>query len=243
MNRVTAPAAEQARLLELQQLDLGIGRAKTRLAQLRADAALADLQKAVAAAEEAAAEQEAHGRETDAAAAQASERATTTRARRDRTRAHLDAGDGGSKELTALQHELEGLESLLAEHEGAALAAMEAADEAEEALARARAAVDEARAAVAARADEVRAEGRRVTEEGRELAALRAGLAGRLPADLLARYEEARAANAGIGATRLEGRRTGAGTELSPADLDAVLATPADEVAVDPETGILIIRA
>lgn len=231
MNRVTAPAAEQARVLELQQLDLGIGRAKTRLAQLRADAALADLQKAVAAAEEAAAGQEAR------------ERATTTRARRDRTRAHLDAGDGGSKELTALQHELEGLESLLAEHEGAALAAMEAADEAEEALARARAAVDEARAAVAARADEVRAEGRRVTEEGRELAALRAGLAGRLPADLLACYEEARAANAGIGATRLEGRRTGAGAELSPADLDAVLATPADEVAVDPETGILIIRA
>ena len=90
----------------------------------------------------------------------------------------------------------------------------------------------------------MRAEGARVTQEGRELAGRRTGVAGRVPAALLALYDAARERNGGVGAARLEGRRTSAsGTELSPADLDAITRLPPDAVAQDPETGVVVVRA
>ena len=96
-------------------------------------------------------------RTADRAGAEATEKAAATRARRDRTRERLEAGQGGPKELQAMQHEDDTLTALLDDHEAAALEAMEAADAAESRLAKGHAALEQARAEVEARAAEVRA--------------------------------------------------------------------------------------
>lgn len=242
MSTITAPPAVQVRLLELQELDSALARARAALARLRADPELQALQEQLVAARAALAEQEKRAHDADAEAADRSQRAASTRAHRDRTRSRLDGGEGGSKELVALQHELATLEDLLTGHDDEALAAMQAADEAEAALATARDALVAAETRVQERADAVRAEGRRVTEEGRTLTGRRAALAGLLPADLVALYDAARQ-RGGVGAVRLEGRRGAAGVDLSPADLARITALPPEAVAQDPETGTLLIRA
>lgn len=243
MTAVTAPPEVQARLLELQDLDSRTLRAKAQLGRLRADADLKERQQAVMEARAHVAEVEKAGHDVDAAAGAASSTATATRARRDRTRRRLDAGEGGPKELTAMQHELETLEGLLGRQEEEALTAMQAADEAEAGLAAARERLAAAEQAVEDRAAELRSEGQRITEEGRALTVRRATLVGLLPEDLVALYDSARRQNGGIGAARLEGGRSGAsGTDLSPADVARLSALPPEAVAQDPETGALLIR-
>ena len=47
----------------------------------------------------------------------------------------------------------------------------------------------------------------------------------------------------GIGAARLEGRRsTASGTELSPVEAAALASLPAEAVAICPETGAILVR-
>lgn len=243
MSEVTAPPAVQARLLELQEIDTALDRARAQIRQLKADpeharrrAAVQELEAELAVCEDAA-------RTADRAGVEATEKAAATRAHRDRTRHRLEAGQGGAKELQAMQHEDGTLTALLDQHEGAALEAMEAADEAESTLAAGRTVLEQARAEAEARAAEVRHEGQSVTQRGRDLTQRRAALAAALPASLLALYEQARERNGGIGAARLVGRRSQAsGTELSPADVARIEALPPAAVARCPESGAILIR-
>lgn len=243
MTALTAPPAVQARLLELQDLDTRILQARTALARLRTDAEHADRQEAARAAEAALADATAAAEEADRQAASASEKAAATRARRDRTRERLAASGTSSRDLEGLAHEEQTLEALLAEHEEAALVAMQSADAAEQAVRAAQASLAEARHAVGERVAHLRATGQQVTLEGRELTARRAALAGLLPAPLLALYEKAREANGGIGAARLTGRCSSAtGMELSPADIARITALPPEAVARCPESGAILVR-
>ena len=243
MSEVTAQPAVQARLLELQELDTALDQARAQIRRLKADPEHARLRARAQELEEALPAEEESARTADRAGAEATERAAATRARRDRTRGRLEAGQGGSKELQAMQHEDGTLTALLEEHEAAALEAMEAADEAESRLAEAKDALERARADVEARAAEVRREGQVVTQRGRDLTQRRAALAAGFPAPLLALYEKARERNGGIGAARLVGRRSqAAGTELSPADVARIEALPPAAVARCPESGAILVR-
>ncbi|OFS18218.1 DNA-binding protein, partial [Micrococcus sp. HMSC31B01] len=159
MSEVTAPPAVQARLLELQELDTALDQARAAVRRLKADPEHARLRARALELEEALPGLEDAARTADRAGAEATEKAAATRARRDRTRERLEAGQGGSKELQAMQHEDDTLTALLDDHEAAALEAMEAADAAESRLAKGHAALEQARAEVEARAAEVRREG------------------------------------------------------------------------------------
>ena len=244
MSEVTAPPAVQARLLELQELDTALDQARAAVRRLKADPEHARLRARAQELEAALPGLQDAARTADRAGAEATEKAAATRARRDRTRERLEAGQGGSKELQAMQHEDDTLTALLDDHEAAALEAMEAADAAESRLAKGHAALEQARAEVEARAAEVRREGQAVTQRGRDLTQRRAALAAEFPASLLALYEQARERNGGIGAARLVGNRSAAaGTELSPAEVARIRALPPAAVARCPESGAILIRA
>ncbi len=243
MSTLTATAAQRQALLDLQELDTEIDRAKTALDRLRTDAEFAQAKKDVADLTEQLAAAESARREADRDAAEASEKAASTRTHRDRTRNRLHAGGGSHKELEAMMHEEQTLEGLLTEHDQAALAAMRAADAAADRVT----AVQERKAAVEAsgreRAAHLKQEGQRITEHGRALASRRAALASELPAAIVARYEKVRARNGGVGAGRLEGDRAStSGTPLSPAELDRLRALPEDALGECPETGALLVR-
>lgn len=243
MSTLTATAAQRQTLLDLQDLDTEIDRAKAALNRLRTDEEFARAKKDAAdlAGQLSTAEQA--RREADRDASEASDRAASTRAHRDRTRNRLHAGGGSHKELEAMMHEEQTLEGLLSEHDQAALEAMQAADAAAAKVT----AVQERKAAVEAagreRAAHLQQEGQRITEHGRSLAARRAQLAAELPAEVVARYEKIRSRNGGVGAGRLEGDRSSAsGTPLSPAEVERLRALPEDVLAECPETGALLVR-
>lgn len=243
MSTLTATAAQRQALLDLQDLDTEIDRAKAALNRLRTDEEFAQAKKDAADLAEQLAAAEGARREADRDAAEASEKAAATRAHRDRTRNRLHAGGGSHKELEAMMHEAQTLEGLLAEHDQAAREAMQAADAAAGKVT----AVQERKAAVEAsgraRAAHLKQEGQRITEHGRSLAARRAEAAAGLPAEIVARYEKVRSRNGGIGAGRLEGNRSSAsGTPLSPAELERLRALPEDALAECPETGALLVR-
>lgn len=243
MSTLTATAAQRQALLDLQELDAEIDRAKTALARLRTDAEFAQAKKDVADLTEQLAAAEAARREADRDAAEASEKAAGTRTHRDRTRNRLHAGRGSHKELEAMMHEEQTLEGMLAEHDQAALEAMQAADAAADrvtALQDRKSAVEESGRE---RAAHLKQEGQRITEHGRSLAARRAQLAAELPGEIVARYEKVRFRNGGVGAGRLEGDRSSAsGTPLSPAEVERLRALPEDALAECPETGALLVR-
>ena len=243
MSTLIATPQEQRALLEVQELDAQIARAKTRLASLRGDEeyAAAQAEAKHLAAQLAEAEQGREDADRDALAA--ADTASATRARRDRTRSRLQEGQVSPKDLEGLVHEEATLEALLEQHDAAALAAMQAADAATAAVAETTQRLEPARRTVSDRAEHLRAEGAEVTKVGRRLAAERAQTAAGVPQPVLARYEKIRDRNAGLGVGTLTGSHSGpAGTDLSPVELERLRALPENVLAECPVTGVLLVR-
>lgn len=237
-----ATPRQQALLLDLQQLDHAVARARKRSEQLPERAELAALETEREAARDTymEAQRELDARRLELGRIESDVELVVQREHRDRD---LLAASTSSKEAVALQSELDTLARRQSELEDRQFEAMEVAEAAEAVFAEAErvlGGIDERRDAIRARiADaerEVEAEIARATDE-------RAGVAAEVQGDLLALYEKTRA-QVGIGAARLRaGVSEASGMALTPAELSDIKATAPDEIVFCPATGAILVRA
>lgn len=239
----SAPAADQRRLLDVQELDTRLAQlahkrrtlpALARLVEL--DAQVADLDTALVTSRTAASDLR-----TELAKAEADVEQVRTRAARDQQR--LDGGQVGAKDAQALTSELASLATRQSHLEDVELEVMERLEAHEEALR----GLEEARAALAADRDRVVAERdagyAEVDAEAERVRAERERAASGLDAGLTALYERLRGQLGGSGAAALRGNRCeGCRLELNPLDLEAIRARPADAVVRCEECGRILVR-
>ncbi len=240
----TAPARDQARLLDVQALD-------TRGAQLthrrRTLPVLADL--AAAREQHAALGREVVGAQTlvkdlrrEVAKAESDVEQVRARAARDRRR--MDSGAGSPKDLQALTHELESLARRQGVLEEAELEVMERLEEAESELTSLTSRAGEMSVRVAelsARADREVAE---IDAQLQDVATERVQALDGLDARMITLYERIRSQSGGVGAAALRGTRCeGCRLELNPTDVARIRASGADEVVRCEECGRILVRA
>jgi uncharacterized protein len=237
-----APAADQRRLLDVQALDTRLSQLAhkrrtlpelARIAELQAQ--VADLHTALVTSQTAVSDLRRELTKAEADVQQVRDRAT-----RDQTR--LDSGQGNSKDLQALQHELASLAKRQGDLEEVELEVMERLEAHETALTEvtaAHAALVEQRSAVEAERDAALAE---IDAEVARVEAERSSTADGLDAALVTLYDKLRA-QLGTGAAALRGRRCeGCRLELNPLDLDGIKAKPEDAVVRCEECGRILVR-
>lgn len=235
--------AQQRSLLNLAEVDAELGRLAHRAAHLpeqqRYDQALADQREAADRVGVLAVAAEG----VDAEIAKLEAEVDGVRKREDRDRGLLDGGSvSDSKQLEELQHELGTLERRQSNLEDSLLEVMERREQLATEQAEAQARLDVCNTEVAS-AGQSRDEALVVVEQSRaERSAHRTELAATLNADLLALYENRRAA-AGVGAGRLEAGRCGAcRIELDRGEIGRISAAEEDEVLHCPECRAILVR-
>lgn len=233
----------QQRLLDLQAIDTRLDQIAHARAHLPQSAQLA---RATDAAEVARgnlvlAETELGDVQREVSRAETEVKQVRDRAERDRTR--LDSGTGTSKELLALQQELESLGRRQATLEDVELEAMERAEAAGAEVDRLRAISDEASAKVERLTAERDAAVVELDAEATEVAAGRPAVVEAVGPELTALFDTIRAAQGGIGAAELKGRRCmGCQLELNAGELGRIANTPADVVVRCEECERILVR-
>ncbi|MGP7961496.1 zinc ribbon domain-containing protein [Sanguibacter sp. A247] len=239
----TAPAADQARLLDVQALDTRLDQIAhkrshhptlARIAEL--DGQLADLHGSLVASRTAVADlrRELTKSEDDV---------TQVRERTERNQKRLDSGAVSAKDATALLSEIESLAHRQATLEEVELDVMERLEAHEVALAgveQAHAALVAAREGVVAERDAAYAE---LDATSTDVAAQRAAAAEGLDATLMATYEKLRARMGGVAVAALRhGRSEASGMPVSPVELARIKALGPDELVYCEDTGRLLVR-
>ena len=241
MTNLTIPAATQAKLLELLELDTEsivltrrIGDFEQQLSGLDSDAEYLALVREAESAEDAVDDvnRERDHLESDIAIARA-------RIDRDRDR---ERTTNDAKELTELEHEIKSLERRIENLEDAELGVLARRDEIvarRDEIVRRRDTFHESRDAEGAR---IRAEIAVATDRHRVIASSRATLASSLPEELVNLYERQRE-RYGVGASFLQRGITGAsGVQLTPSQLDEIRNTDPDAVILCPDSNAILIR-
>lgn len=236
-----ATPSEQARLLQLQQLDTQLARTAHQRSQLPERAAIAGLgaestairgrfMAAQRSVEECTTEQE----------RLASDVATVTQ-RRARNEQRL-AASTSAKEASSLQDEIDSLHRRAGDLEEMELSVLERVETAQAALDAVKAdlaGLNERREALEA---SLVAEEARLDSERARLAEDRKNLSVEIAGNLLALYEETRAEN-GIGAARLRGRVSeGSNMALTDSELAQIRETSPNEIVFCPGSGAILIR-
>src|SRR5690606_26506961 len=122
------------------------------------------------------------------------------------------------------------------------LVVMEKVEDQEEVVATTRVALDELEAQIADTTAARDTEAASIDEERAHIAADRATVAGRVPADLLALSEKQRE-RYGVGASHLRGGVSSAsGVALNATDLNAVRAAAPDDVLLCPDSSAILVR-
>jgi hypothetical protein len=165
------------------------------------------------------------------------------RDRATRNQARLDSGQGTSKELQALQHELQSLARRQSELEDVEIEVMERA----ETLAAEVSQLEARRAEVAARLESLQGEWqaavRELDAEATKVGAPRADIVAGVGEDLVGLYEKIRASSGGIGAAELRQRRCGGcRLELNNVDIDRIRKAADDEILRCEECRRIMIR-
>ncbi len=239
----TAPAADQRRLLDVQELDTRLDqiahkkRTLPELARLlELDSQVGDLHTALVTSQTAVGDLR-----RELAKAEADVEQVRSRAARDQAR--LDSGTGSPKDLQALQSELGTLARRQSELEEVELDVMERLEAHETALAEvttAHGSLADTRAEVEAQRDAAYAA---LDAEADTVRAQRAAAADGLDAGMMALYERLRGQLGGKGAGALRGRRCeSCRLELNPLDVEAIVAAPADQVVRCEECGRILVR-
>ncbi len=236
-----ADPADQALLLDLQELDTRLAQLAHRAAHLpelailadlasRGDAARVELAIKRGAVEDIAAEL---GRVEDDV------RVVEERITRDSDRLQ---NSSSVKDVAALEQELVALRKRLSDLEDIELAVLERQEHAESELAAATAELDEISASVAA-AEAARDAGLATVAAERTTAEnARAALAERIPADLLALYERQRQ-RYGVGASLLQhGVSKASGVSLTEDELQSIRAAAPDDVIICPSSDAILVR-
>lgn len=239
----TAPAADQRRLLDVQELDTRLDqlahkrRTLPELARLlELDAQLADLHTALVTSRTAA-----EDLRRELAKAEADVEQVRSRAARDQAR--LDSGQGSAKDLQALQSEIASLARRQGDLEEVELEVMERLEAHEGALAE----VTKAHDALVAQKEAVEADRdaafRTIDADVERVRGERAQAAEGLDAGLVTLYERLRGQLGGLGAAPLRGRRCeGCRLELNPLDLDGIRSKGEDQVVRCEECGRILVR-
>ena len=239
-----AQPQQQARLIEVQQLDTRLDQlaharrslpALTRLAALEQQQATLDRDLALARTALSDVQREVDKAEADVA---------LVRARAARDQARLDSGTGTPKDLQALQNELVSLARRQGALEAIELEVMERAEALESDVA----ALEKQRAALEADLTTVRAERdaafAEFDAEATEVSGRRTVVAPEVGEDLLALYAKIRTGAGGIGAAELKQRRCGGcRLELNQVDLSRIKVAPVDEVIRCEECRRILVRS
>lgn len=235
--------ADQLKLLDLQALD-------TKLAQLSHRARTAIANPEIAEAEKGFSESRRQLVETDTAIEDTQRELTRAEndvemvvSRIDRDQKRLDSGTGTSKDLTALQSELESLARRRSDLEDVELEVMERM----EVLTVRRASEAEASESLSRRLDELSrqrdVELAGIEAEKKSVEQQRAEMAGTIDAGLVGSYDKIRANHNGVGAGALHQRRCGAcRMELNPRDLADIAKAAEDDVVRCEECGRILVR-
>lgn len=238
-----APAADQLRLLTVQELDTHAAQARHRLESLESKVELAKLLER---------EGELTGRRIEADTAisdlkrevtKAEDDVESVRARAKRDNDRLLIGGQTPRDLQGLQSELEVLVRRQADLEEIELDAMQRLEDAESV---ADGVVAEAAVIAAALADvraRVASESAAIEAELADNARERINATFNLDESLLALYEKLRAQHGDSGAAALtRGTCQGCHMSLNPADLAGIEATPDDEIVRCEECGRILVR-
>jgi len=238
-----APAADQLRLLTVQELDTHAAQARHRFESLESKVELAKLLER---------EGELTGRRIEADTAisdlkrevtKAEDDVQSVRARAKRDNDRLLIGGQTPRDLQGLQSELEVLvkrQSILEEIELDAMQRLEDAESVADGVVAEAAVIAAALADVRAR---VESESAAIQTELTDIARERINTAFNLDESLLALYEKLRAQHGDSGAAALtRGTCQGCHMSLNPADLAGIEATPDDEIVRCEECGRILVR-
>ncbi|WP_062378471.1 zinc ribbon domain-containing protein [Demequina pelophila] len=239
----TAPAADQRRLLDVQDLDLRAQQARHRRTHMPVLAQIEELTARLADLDEERVARATEVSDLRRAVTKAEDDVENVRTRAARDTARLESGQGSAKDLQALQAELEVLTRRQGDLETIELEAMEALDGAEAALASAQSQVDAIRAQVDQLSAERDAAWAQIDRELEDITGERAGAIDGLDAALVTLYERLRDQNGGVGAAALQGNQClGCHMPLNPGDLAAIQSRPADDVVRCEECGRILVR-
>jgi len=240
---VKASPQTQLRLLELADVDAELSRLEHRKSSLPEFAELDRLGKRAGELKDSLVVVETDLSDLSREQSRAERDVDQVRTRIEKDRARLDAGQvSAARELASLQSEIESLHKRQADLEEVVLELMERREELEsrrDEMIADRDALGTEQDAVTARRDAAVAE---LDAAIGDAGAKRASIAGEIPGDLLALYDKIRASS-GIGAAMLRrGQCQGCHVSLSTVDLNAIKATPPDEVVRCEECRRILVR-
>jgi len=236
-----ASPAEQALFLELQSLDTRLQQVDHRAKSLPEHAALRDVEKESDDVSRVHAERSGAREDITIELKRLESDVQVVEARIARDSARIQS-TSSVKDVAALEQELTALRKRLGDLEEIELTVMERLElqDADVADATAQLADVQSRAvALQAQRDAALAE---LQSERRDVAAARAALEGRVPAEVLALYEKQRA-RYGWGASHLRGGVSSAsGVRLNESDLKAIRAAAPDDVVLCPDSNAILVR-
>lgn len=239
----SAPAADQIRLLDVQDLDLRAQQARHRRDHLPVLEQIAELTARLVDLDEARVASATRASDLRRAVQKAEDDVQSVRDRAARDNARLASGTGSPKDLQALQAELEILVRRQAELEDVELEAMESLEQAESEHASAKEQVDAITAQIAELAVERDAAWAQIDAELADLAAEREAAVAGLDAALVALYVKLRDAHGGIGAAALaQGQCLGCRMPMNPGDLRDIEAKSPDTIVRCEECGRILVR-
>lgn len=238
-----AAPGEQMRLLDLQALDGRLRGLDVQAKALKEDPRLPDLHAGVTVAKSDLVVLDTALSDAKRALAKAEDDVAAVVARIERDEARLNSGTGLSKDLVALQSDIESLTRRRGDLEDTELMAMEALEEATVRQTAQRELVANMQAVLDEVLDEVRSKLGGLKMERDSILAERAELAATFAPELLALYDRA-LAKYGVGAARLfHGKSEGSGMQLSAGDLVEIKKASPETIVFCPDSGAILVRS
>ncbi|MEI8083538.1 MAG: C4-type zinc ribbon domain-containing protein [Actinomycetes bacterium] len=239
-----APAADQLRLLELQDIDTKLDQLDHRERSLPESIAIAELDARLSLLDTDIVTAQTEVTDLSRAVSRAEDEVQAVRSRATKDQQLLDSGAITSpKQLSELQHEITSLARRQGELEDAELEVMELLEQAQGAVAELTATVqgiDGQRQELSAARDLAMAD---ISRERALAVGQRSMVSVTIPADLIALYEKLRADQGGVGAAALRRNRCeGCHMQLPPTELESVLSAAPDEVVRCEECRRILIR-
>ena len=237
-----AEVVQQRSLLELAELDAGLGRIEHRAKHLTEQDHVEQVQSSHREANDRLAALRIALDDLDAQVARFESEIDAVRQREDRDRALLDAGAINAKQLSELQHELDTLQRRQSSLEDSLLEVMERREELQGDQAAELTRIDELQSELTGAQKSLDDAITELNQTRHQCVSRRDELVSELDADLVALYERQRKSG-GPGAGVLQGRRCGAcRIEIDRGELARISAAADDDVMRCPECGAILLR-
>lgn len=234
---------EQMRLLDLQALDGKLRGLDVQAKALKEDPRLPDLHAGVTVAKSDLVVLDTAVSDAQRALKKSEDDVAAVVARIERDEARLNSGTGLSKDLVALQSDLESLTKRRSDLEDVELEAMEAFEGATARQSAQRELVAQMQSVLDEVLDEVRSKLSGLKQERDAIVAERAKLAATFDPALLAIYERS-LAKYGVGAARLfHGKSEGSGMHISAGDLAEIKKASPETIVMCPDSGAILVRS